>query len=231
MLQNLKKLEDSGMKITLQVNGREMTFSEQELTSILEEHFSSKTTQKITTAKVTQSPTENVWFEVKPQSIDQELFKSKRENKRQEVARQLILEAFIKMRNNPARYGKNFKTMMPKKTWKYASIPSLLREANKLGDHNADWVEQALEWAQRIANGESWETICNNRDTANWYRLVGWKKGCTWRLVGGSVCRNVGCPAADVSRRDASYFYDEEYLYLHEEGVLYNVVPLVVSYE
>ena len=30
----------------------------------------------------------------------------------------------------------------------------------------ADWVEQAFEWAQRISNGESWKTICNDADTA-----------------------------------------------------------------
>lgn len=58
------------MKITLQVNGREITFSEQELSSILEKHFSK--------VKVAQKLTENEWFEVKPHAIDQKLFEEKR---------------------------------------------------------------------------------------------------------------------------------------------------------
>lgn len=71
------------MEVTLQVNGRNMTFSEKELRAILEEHFSSETRQ-VTTAKVAQKPTEGEWFEVKPQAIDQELFEKKRKDQRQE---------------------------------------------------------------------------------------------------------------------------------------------------
>lgn len=103
------------MKVTLQVNGREMTFSEKALIAIVEKHLSSEATQKTTTTKVAQKPTEDAWFEVKPQTIDQELFKKKREDKWQEATRQLILEAFAEMKDNPEKYGKNFKTMMPKK--------------------------------------------------------------------------------------------------------------------
>ena len=207
------------MKVTLQVNGREMTFSEQELSSILEEHFSSKTTQQTTTAKVAQMPTEDAGFEVKPQAIDQKLFEKKRKDNRQEATRKLILEAFAKMKDNPEKYGKNFKTMMPQKTWKSKTVAQLKDMASNLGDHNADWVEQALEWAQRIANGESWEAICNDKDTANWYRLVVWKDGYT-RLAGGSVSDNGNFPASDV---DFSNYYDI--------STLSNTVPLVVLYE
>ena len=90
--------------------------------------------------------------------------------------------------------------------------------ACKLGDHNADWVEQALEWAQRISNGESWEVICNNADTANWYRMIIWKNGYA-RLVGGSRNRSNVFPASDVH----NYDYDSY-------GIIYTV-PLVVLYE
>lgn len=207
------------MKITLQVNGREMTFSEQELSSILEEHFSSKTTQKAKTAKVAQKPTEDAWFEVKPQAIDQKLFEKKKKDNRQEATRKLILEAFAEMKDNPEKYGKNFKTMMPKKTWISKTVAQLKEMASEMGDHNANWVEQALEWAQRIANGESWKAICNDKDTANWYRLVVWKNGYA-RLVGGSVCYNIHIPASVVGNND---FDVNNYLDI--------TVPLVVLYE
>lgn len=203
------------MKITLQVNGREMTFSEKELIAILEEHFSSKTT----TSKVAQKPTEDEWFEVKPQAINQKCFEKKRKGISQEAIRQLILEAFVEMKNNPEKYGKNFKTMMPKKEWEAKTVVGLKEMACKLGDHNADWVEQALEWAQRIANGESWKSICNAPDTANWYRLVVWKNGYA-RLVGGSVNNSFNFPASVVNFSD---YYDDD--------VLNCTVPLVVLYE
>ena len=206
-------------KITLLLsNGREMTFSEQELIAIVEKHLSSKDTKKITTAKVPQKPTEGEWFEVKPHAIDQKLFEKKRNNNRQEVTRQLILEAFDEMKNNPEKYGKNFKTMMPKKTWSSKTVAQLKEMASNLGDHNANWVEQALEWAQRIANGESWEAICNDKDTANWLRLVVWKdRGDV--LVGGSAFLNAYLPASIVCQN----------LYVIED-LLFYAVPLVVRY-
>lgn len=206
------------MKITLQVNGREMTFSEKELLAIIEKHLS-ETTQQTITAKVAQKPTEDAWFEVKPQAIDQKLFEKKRNDNRQEATRKLILEAFAEMKENPEKYGKNFKTMMPQKTWSFKTVAQLKEMASNLGDHNANWVEQALEWAQRIANGESWEAICNNKDTANWYRLVVWKNGYA-RLVGGSVCDNNSKPASDV------YNYD-----YYDDNSLNRTVPLFVLYE
>lgn len=208
------------MKVTLQVNGRKMTFSKKELVTILEKHFSSETTHKVSTAKVAEKPTEGEWFEVKPQSINQKLFKKKRRDKSQEGTRQLILEAFDEMKNNPEKYGRNFKTMMPKKTWGTISIDELKEMACKLGDHNADWVEQALEWAQRIANGETWKAICNDKDTANWYRLVINDKGYPW-FIGGSANNGDEYSASDID------FYD----YFVSFRNCQNTVPLVVLYE
>ena len=77
-------------------------------------------------------------------------------------------------------------------------------------------MEQALEWAQRICNGESWEAVCNDADTANWYRLVVWKNG-YGRLVGGSRNRNFYSPASDVDNYDYNSNYWVDY-----------TVPLVV---
>ena len=62
--------------------------------------------------------------------------------------------------------------------------------AKTMGDHNADWVEQSLEWAQRISNGESWKKLCNKRDTTKWYRLVEGPNGELWQ-VGGSAEKDI----------------------------------------
>ena len=169
--------------------------------------------------KIAQVPTRGKWFEVKPLSIDQKLFETKRKDIRQETTRQLILEAFAEMKEKPEKYGKNFKTMMRKKTWSSKTVAQLKEVASNLGDHNADWVEQALEWAQRIANGESWETICNYKDTAKYYRLVVWKNGYV-RLVGGSTNNHDYNPASRVGDIDC-----------YDDHGLYSTVPLVVSYD
>jgi len=206
-------------EITLSVNGREMTFSEKELTYILEEHFKcekSKVKQNVT--EVTQIPTEGKWFRVSLLTIDPNLFREKRSDSMQESTRQLILEAFEEVKKN-SKYTKPFKTMILQKTWSSKTVGELEKLARKLGDRNADWVEQALEWAQRIANGESWEKICNRSDMANWYRLVVWKNGDT-RLVGGSRKVDFYNSASGVS----SFSY-------HGDVNVDYAVPLVVLYK
>lgn len=154
-------------------------------------------TEEAITVNVAKVPTEDQWFKVNPQTINQSLFQKKRKDEKQEKTRQLILEAFAEVKRSPEKYGVNFKTMMPEKIWKSKTIEELEQLACKLGDHNADWVEQALEWAQRISNGESWEAICNNVDAANWYRLIVWKNG-YGRLVGGSRNSKYNIPASDI---------------------------------
>lgn len=207
------------MKITLPIHGRERTFSEKELIAILEKYFSNEATEQATTAKVAQVPTEDQWFEVNPQTINQSLFKKNRKDERQERTRKLILEAFAEVKSSPEKYGRKFKTMMPKKTWTSKTVAELKQLACEFGNHNADWVEQALEWAQRICNGESWEAVCNNADTANWYRLVVWKNGYA-RLVGGSRHDDNYFPASDDLSDDYFSFNSFD-----------NTVPLVVLYE
>lgn len=207
------------MKITLPIHGRERTFSEKELIAILEKYFSNEATEQATTAKVAQVPTEGQWFEVNPQTINQSLFKNKRKDERQERTRKLILEAFAEVKSSPEKYGRKFKTMMPKKTWTSKTVAELKQLACEFGNHNADWVEQSLEWAQRICNGESWEAVCNKADTANCYRLVVWKNGYA-RLVGGSHNDNNYSPASDISNNDYISFNRLNY-----------TVPLVVLYE
>lgn len=178
--------------ITLQVNGR--------------------------TEQIAEKPTVGKWFKVNPLAIDQNLFREKRRDSRQEETRQIILAAFEEMKKNP-KYEKPFMTFIPKKTWESKNVGELKELASKLGNHNADWVEQTLEWAQRIANGETWEAVCNKKDTANWYRLVAWENG-YYRLVGGS--RNC---CDDYS---ASYVYAMRYYDFSDLSI---AIPLVVSYQ
>ena len=205
------------MKETLQIDGKKRTFSNVENISI-EENVKSSKEDKI--YEVAQKPTEGKWFKVKPLAIDQTLFKEKREDGRQEKKRQLILEAFEELKKNPKEYGRNFETMMPKKIWKQKTVADLREIACNLGDHEANWVEQTLEWAQRIANGESWEDLCNKPDTANWLRAVIWKNGYT-RLIGGSVRINLFGPATNVF----------DFLNLFDYENANNIVPLVARYE
>ena len=148
------------MKVTLQVNGREMTFSEQELIEIVEKHFSSEAIKNATTVKVIQKPTEGKWFEVKPQAIDQKLFEEKKEDWQQEMTRELILEAFAEMEKKP-EYGKNFKTMMPERDRALKTVEDCKEMAIKLGDHMADWVEllSGLNEFQTASHGKPY-AIC-----------------------------------------------------------------------
>lgn len=217
------------MEITLLVCGRERTFSEQELITILEKHFSSeetkqeqtaevaKTEQEPKTYQVADTPTEGKGFKVDHKAIDQKLFQKKREDSRQENTRQIILEALEEVKNNPEKYAESFETLMPEKTWSSKTVDELEELSVKFGGYDGDWVEQALEWAQRISNGESWKKVCNDFDTANWYRLVKWKNG-EYKLVGGS--RKMG-----ISRKPASNVF---MTVCSPNSSLSNAVPFVV---
>lgn len=209
------------MKITLQVNGRAMTFSEKELTSILEEHFESHNF-KPKTSEIAKIPTEGKWFRVNPLTIDQTLFLMKRTDWWQERVRELILEAFEEVRKNP-KYANPFFTMVPQKDWPEATTVGRLKNlVSQYGYHIADWVEQALEWAQRIHNGEKWEELCNKRDASTWFRLIEWKQKGTYRLVGQSKESQSGYnPTAYIN-------YDRIYEDYNSIG---KVAPLVSLYE
>lgn len=214
----MKKVSVEVNTITLPVNGRKMTFSAEELIVILEQHFENKELEA-KKVEVVQKPTEGEWFMVDPNSINQNLFQKKRNDSRQEKTRKIILEAFIEVKNNPKKYAKPFKIMMPKKTWLNKEIKELIELAEKDGNHIADWVEQALEWAQRISNGESWEAICNNPDTAKWYRLVIWKNG-KYKIVGGSSERHSNHSASDI---DTNVLYSVDRLD--------SIIPSIVDYD
>ena len=177
-----------------------------------------KSTLQVTANTIVVRPVEDEWFEVNPQAIDQKLFENERENEKQEKTRQLIKQAYAEMMNNPEKNGRKFMTMMPQKTWRYLSSSELKEMAKKLGDHNIDWVEQGFEWAQRLTNGESWEEVCNDADTAKWYRLVVWKNGEN-KISGGATNIHDCSPASEISLD--SY---------HEGCDLLYTVPKIVKY-
>ena len=164
-------------------------------------------------------PIEGEWFEVNPSAINRDLFKGSRSDSRQERTRQLIREAFEEWDSHPEKYGGPFETMFPEKTRSVMTVQEMEDLASRLGDEMADWVHQSLEWAQRIANGESWEDVCNKPDTAKWYRLVR-DKGKNWYWwVSGSRRILDRRPASDVD----SYHFTPNY------WIIYTVVLAVRS--
>lgn len=197
------------MEVVLNINGRERRFTEHELVKIIEDYFCMK--------KAGTAILDGEWYEVKPQSINQELFQNKRKNKLQEQTRMYILKAFEEMNKNPNRYGRNFKTMMPRKYWGCKTVRELKKVARTLGERTADFTEQCLEWAQRISNGESWEVLCNQPDTANWFRMVTLYSSVI--SIGGSAVLGLSTPPCDVS--------DSK----NDDYVMSYTVPLVIKHE
>ena len=186
----------------------------QQFIAIFKKFFSN---EDATTAKVVKTPTEGKRFEVNYEIIDRSFFEKNRLDRRQEQTRKLILKAFDEVEKNPEKYATSFYTFIPKKEWNdYKKVKELKNYAKDLGGHMADWVEQALEWAQRICNGESWEAVCNDADTANWNRLVVWNNGYC-QTVGGSVKDDHVYPASTLLYSPYS-----------DEVMICKTVPLVV---
>lgn len=171
--------------------------------------------------EVAEKPTEGKVFKVDPKSINRKLFEEKRADLEQKNTRKLILKALDEVEANPEKYAKVFYTMIPEmipeKTREATITLELKKLAETYGHHMANWVEQALEWGQRISNGETWETLCNEADTANWYRLVIWKNG---------YCRRIGGARKSYDRRNpASYIHGNSRA---SNPIQINTVPLVV---
>ena len=182
-------------------DGRKETFDSVASFNVTEEKTAK---EECHASDVAQIPTEGKLFEVNPLGIDRSKFEKSMSDQRQEWTRQIIQEAFAEVDKHPEKYASAFYTLMPAKKWNgYKTVAELKAYANDLGGHMAYWVEQALEWAQRISNGENWETICNNADTANWYRMIVWKND-YYRLVGGSRLSCSNYPASDVDNHDFS---------------------------
>lgn len=195
-------------------DGRKETFDSVASFNVTEEQI---TNGECHVLDVGKTPTEGKLFEVNPLGIDRSKFEKPMSDWRQELTRQTILEAFAEVDKHSEKYASTFYTLIPEKTWDgYKTFAELQAYANDLGGVMADWVEQALEWSQRICNSESWEAICNNSDTANWYRMILDKNG-YYELVGNSRDHNFYSPASYV-------FFD----YHNPIDRLIYTVPLVV---
>ena len=195
-------------------DGRKETFDTVESFNVTEEKTAN---EECHASDVAYTPTEGKLFKVNPLRIDRSKFENFMRDGNQKWTRKIIKEAFAKVYEYPEKYASAFYTLIPTKKWNdFKTGAELNQMACELGDHNADWVEQALEWAQRICNGENWEAICNNADTANWHRMILWKNG-YYRIVGGSRSSNNNFPASFVLDDDC---------YSNTRSC--NTVPLVV---
>lgn len=202
-----------GEKITLKIYGKEMFFTRSELERIVEDYFTIKTNAN----QENRSYIEGKWFFVDPMSIDRNLFSQERDSVNQEKTRKYILEAFEELDKHPEKYGRGFKTRVLSKEIGIKCSIYLMRDfIIPFGDHIANWVEQCLEWAQRISNGETWQSLCNDFDKSSHFRLVMWKEG--YASIGGSKDNNYYEPATHVWILPKMN-YDYRYL-----------APLVVKY-
>lgn len=167
---------------------------------------------------IIRKPIEAKWFEVDPACLNLRLFMSPRNHVKQEETRLLILDAIKILEESPEKYGKPFKTLIPKRLPKESSIKECYDLARIYLGHMATWAEQALEWAQRINNGETWEELCNKPDTISNFRLIEWKNG-EVRLAGGAAKGQLKLPASNIGKTD---------WYLNDKVL--HAVPLVVKY-
>ena len=134
--------------------------------------------EKCNIFEVASIPAEGKVFEVNPLKIDRSKFKKRMHNQNQEWIREIIQKAFIEVDKHPERYAVPFYTLIPEKNWDgYKTFAELKRYANDLGGIMANWVEQALEWAQRISNGETWKNVCKRKNVSKWYIAIVCGKG------------------------------------------------------
>lgn len=173
--------------------------------------------------KVKEYPYEELHVPIKckmlkviPSEINRSIFEKKRISQREEENRRLIQKAFDMLDNNPEKYTSPFYTMVPENRWEscYVTPKDLKSYANELGGYMADWVEQALEWAQRISDGESWDIIWKLADNLECCRMIVGKHG-FYRIVGGSY---------------NGFKYAMSYVrgFYFPNSKIQNVVPLVV---
>lgn len=178
------------MKITLLVHGHEKTFSEGELTKILEEFFSKEESSR----KKEVIRIEGKWITVNLSAIKQEMFKAPRKDIKQEETRKIIEEA-IEIANRNQQY-RNFEIQIPEKKWKTKSFREMRELARKQKSHIGNWVEVALWWATQIQKEEDWEYMCNDVENTEWYKVADWKH--TLAYVGNCTSNSGKASATEV---------------------------------
>lgn len=160
------KIDNSSIRVLFPKGDCEVLNKEQ-LISILEKNFNLSVTDVIL-REVQSPPREGMGYVVIPLGIDEELFEEERVDAKQEETRQAILRAFKLLNSDPKKYGKNFMSIVPL---------CYLCKIDEVTHELIDGViglefNQVIEWAQRIANGETWEDMCNKKDRMNAYRVL-----------------------------------------------------------
>ena len=179
------------MKVTLQVDGRQMTFSKVENIQISEETVQSekeKSNNGGTVSFIDHPLVNEGWFYVYPRAIDRAFFEKEVEEKAVQT-RDFILEALEKVRKYPYLYDNDIKVRIPKDVFQYRdkSYDVIIAELSENNEYLIDWVELALIWAQRIKDGEGWDMLYNtNFNVSNYHRFIRWK-GNQIATVGGSL--------------------------------------------
>ena len=185
--------------INLMINGREEKFDEKQLIDILKEHFDEDTIK----IKMPKNATGIECHKVLPGDIDKTLFKAKRENKVEEAARKIILDAIHNYLDvYPEKYGKPFKTIVFIGKFEEMTLIDVEEFAKEYGSCIGNIVDLALEWAYRISMGESWESVCNNI-YRGFYKLVQYECRYFFLFNGAekkSVINTVGWSSDDYAR-------------------------------
>ena len=154
------------------------------------------------------------WFEVNPLAIDRRLFNEERTDKEQERVRLEILDAFERLKRYPGE-GQPFKTLVPSKPYSANTRKGLQRIACQLGEYVAEYNEKVLEWAQRLANGETWEDVCNKPDPRGIHVIFS-----------NGVSVVAGLSRKSGTKMDVIPFFSND-LVTNPEGLF----PMVVSYD
>ena len=188
----------------IKVDVNEITVTVKELVSILEQHFKILNVVK--------------GVEVNPITIDESIFEmgEKGYYSHEEYIMQLIQKAFIEMKKDLRRYARPFEIVTPAELEPVYTEEKMVALAEQYGDHLADWVEQALEFAQKIANGED---IFNKSDDSKWFRAISWQDGHVCLVGGSEEFNNHDCASA-IHEFHVNSFYQ-----------LHNAVPAIVRYK
>lgn len=112
-------------------------------------------------------------YEVTPMSIKENIFMKQRKRFKEELTRRLILMALDRVKRNPEKYSKPFKTMRVLRIVPNMTAKEFDEFCKK--EYNARFaneIENALEKAQRITNGETWREACEHPETAGWDLIV-----------------------------------------------------------
>lgn len=161
---------------------------------------------------------EGTLFLVKPMEIDRSLFEKNKliGDANREWIGEIIREAFEEFDNEHEKYGAQFYIFIPEKKWEgYIKVQTLKNYAKKCGGRVTDWVEWALQQAQRILNGESWEVVCDGIVLSPKIVMILWKKR-RYRVVGNLCLHYAVFPLYEVDR-SGYYSYNK----------IKNVVPSI----